>query len=293
MMLPGLAAVVVMVTIWLTPESPRFVMAKHGLKAGQEQLSKVRRGDVSREATDMNKEIEEQRNAGIVSYGQLLCQKNLRKRVAIACWMQIAQQFTGMNTIIMYSGTLFRDMGFKQPLITNLIYNCFMVVGMVIGLFLMDSSIGGRRSQLLQVTAAIGPLLALTGVAIQGNWSNNLVLIFVCAFALIWQMAWGMIPWVYPSEIFSTSERDRAMSFAVFTQYNANAVLLYLVPIILNAFNVGGTMLFFAGFNILNFAFVFMYVKETKGLPLEDIPILFESKARFRKWMEQNIKETA
>merc|ERR1712007_384995 len=103
--------------------------------------------------------------------------------------------------------------------------------------------------------------------------------------------AWGMIPWVYPSEIFSTSERDRAMSLAVFTQYNANAILLYLVPIILNAFKVGGTMLFFAGFNILNFAFVFAYVKETKGLPLEDIPILFESKARFRKWMAQNIKD--
>merc|ERR1712007_271058 len=81
------------------------------------------------------------------------------------------------------------------------------------------------------------------------------------------------------SEIFSTSERDRAMSFAVFTQYNANAVLLYLVPIILNAFHVGGTMLFFAAFNILNFAFVFAYVKETKGLPLEAIPILFDSKA--------------
>merc|ERR1712176_872594 len=194
-----------------------------------------------------------------------------------------------MNTIIMYSGTLFRDMGFKQPLITNLIYNCFMVIG----LFLMDSSVGGRRSQLLQVTALIGPLLALTGVAIQGDWPQMLILVFVCAFALIWQMAWGMIPWVYPSEIFSTSERDRAMSFAVFTQYNANAVLLYLVPIILNAFNVGGTMFFFAGFNILNFVFVFAYVKETKGLPLEDIPILFESKARFRKWMDHEVKVSA
>merc|ERR1712176_140323 len=87
-------------------------------------------------------------------------------------------------------------------------------------------SCGGRRSQLLQVTVVIGPLLALTGIAIQGAWSNSLVLLFVCAFALVWQIAWGMIPWVYPSEIFSTSERDRAMSFAVFTQYGANAVLL-------------------------------------------------------------------
>merc|ERR1712178_367847 len=204
-----------------------------------------------------NREIEEQRDAGIVSYGQLFCQKNLRKRLAIACWMQIAQQFTGMNTIIMYSGTLFRDMGFKQPLITNLIYNCFMVVGMVIGLFLMDSNIGGRRSQLLSVTSVIAPLMFIAGFSITYAWNQTFTLFVVCLYALVWQMAWGMIPWVYPSEIFATSERDRAVSLAVFTQYGANAVLLYLVPVMQGALQIQGLIMFFGGFNLLNFFFVY------------------------------------
>lgn len=98
-------------------------------------------------------------------------------------------------------------------------------------------------------------------------------------------MAWGMIPWIYPSEIFTTSERDRAVSLAVFTQYGANAMLLYLVPLMLGALQIEGTIMFFGAFNSLNFLFVFAFVKETKGLALEDIPILFTSKRSFRKWL--------
>lgn len=286
MMMPGFAAIIVMFSIWLTPESPRFVMARDGYDDGLEQLEKVRNGDATKEANDMYREIEEEAEAGQVSYSDLFTQPNLRKRVAIACWMQIAQQFTGMNTIIMYSGTLFRSMGFDDPLVTNLIFNVFMVIGMVIGLFLLDSEYGGRRSQLKFVTIIIAPLLILTGIAIKMEWSNNVVLALVCSFALIWQLAWGMIPWLYPSEIFSTAERDRAVSLAVFTQYIANAVLLYLVPMIKEALEVSGTMIFFGCFNILNFLFVHFYVKETKGLPLEDIPILFNSKRRFREWLQ-------
>jgi sugar porter (SP) family MFS transporter len=285
MMLPGFAALIVMVAIWFTPESPRFVMMKEGYEAGLEQLKKVRIGDCSYEAGEMRQEIEREKQVGKVSYGALFTQRNLRKRVGISCWMQVAQQFTGMNAIIMYSGTLFREMGFENPLMTNLIFNCFMVVGMVIGLFLMDSRWGGRRSQLLSVTSIIGPLMIVAGFSITYAWNQTFTLFVVCLYALVWQMAWGMIPWVYPSEIFATSERDRAVSLAVFTQYGANAVLLYLVPVMQAALQIQGLIMFFGGFNLLNFLFVFAFVKETKGLPLENIPALFASKRRFRKWI--------
>merc|ERR1712232_910467 len=101
-------------------------MVMDGYEAGLEQLKKVRRGDSTYEAQEMRREIEDEENADQVSYGALFTQRNLRKRVGIACWMQIAQQFTGMNAIIMYSGTLFRAMGFDNPLVTNLVFNCFM-----------------------------------------------------------------------------------------------------------------------------------------------------------------------
>lgn len=194
-----------------------------------------------------------------------------------------------MNAIIMYSAVLFTSMGFDNPFVINMIFNICMVCGMVVGLSLMDSKFGGRRTQLLVVTALNAPLLMINGLSVVLEWSHIFTLITMFIFAFVWQCAWGMIPWVYPSEIFATSERDRACSLAVFTQYMANAVLLYLFPLIKEALTAGGSMIFFGFFNVLNFLFVFTMVKETKGLPLEEIPMLFESKRRIRQWLGRTL----
>merc|ERR1712110_690748 len=119
------------------------------------------------------------------------------------------------------------------------------------------------------------PLFLLTGLGALFDWSHSFVLTLVCLIGFTWQCAWGMIPWVYPSEIFTMAERDRATSLAVFAQYASNAVLMLVVPHIQKALGFAGMLYFFGAFNLLNLAFVAACVKETKGVPLEDIPKLF------------------
>merc|ERR1712151_206237 len=128
---------------------------------------------------------------------------------------------------------------------------------------------------LLGVTAFICPTLFLMGAAVQLGWSTDVELLLACLFALAWQMAWGMIPWVYPSELFTMAERDRATSLAVFVQYASNAVLMIVVPHVQKAFGFPGMLYFFGAFNLLNLGFIVTCIKETKGVPLEDIPKLF------------------
>jgi len=280
MMLPGFAGAVVMAAVWMTPESPRFIMAASGYDAGVSALSKVRNGDVTEEANEMHAQLVKEKAAGQVSYAHIFSDSSLRKRVFISCWLQIAQQFTGMNTLIMYSATLFTEMGFANPFKANLVFNTLMVVGMIAGLALLDSSVGGRRTQLLAVTTVLGPLLVFTGFAVSSSWDMSLELLLVCAFAFVWQMAWGMIPWIYPSELFTMAERDRATSFAVFFQYAANAVLMFVDPFLMKSLGVPGTFMFFGAFNILNLAFVYIFIKETRGVPLESVPALFGAEAR-------------
>merc|ERR1712176_134668 len=94
------------------------------------------------------------------------------------------------------------------------------------------------------------------------------------------QMAWGMIPWIYPSELFTMAERDRATSFAVFFQYTANAVLMFVDPLLMHSLGVAGTFMFFGAFNMLNLAFVYAFIKETQGVPLESVPGLFGAETR-------------
>jgi len=96
----------------------------------------------------------------------------------------------------------------------------------------------------------------------------------VCVFGIGFQLAWGMIPWVYPSELFSMAEKGKAMSLAVFCQYVANAIVFYVTPMMMG-WSFVGTLFIFACLNVVNLIFVATFVKETKGVPLEQVPALF------------------
>jgi len=211
---------------------------------------------------------------------ELFSNTGLRRRVLIACTLQLAQQFTGMNALIMFSADIFLQMGFTDAFAPNMAFTALQVVGIIVGLLLLDSRWGGRKIQLLIVTATIIPLLLGMGTSVAFSWPSTVTLVIVCTFAFDWQLAWGMIPWVYPSELFSMSERDRATSLAVLVQYSANALLMVVEPLLSAAFGNAGIFYFFAAVNAVNLAFVALCIKETKGVPLEDIPALFEPVAQ-------------
>merc|ERR1712046_127168 len=107
----------------------------------------------------------------------------------------------------------------KNPYVSNAFFNGTMLVGVVIGILLIDSPRGGRRIQLLAATCLMGPSLVAASICLWANAPGILVMVLICLFALGFQSGWGMIPWVYPSEIFSNKERDAGMGYAVGTQY--------------------------------------------------------------------------
>jgi len=78
-------------------------------------------------------------------------------------------------------------------------------------------------------------------------------------------------------------ERDRANGLAVGLEYGANAAILFLSPI-MSEWSVGGSFLIFA---VLNMGFVVFcsFLPETKGVPLEEIPRMFE-KSRGKQAIE-------
>ncbi|KNC80942.1 hypothetical protein SARC_06707 [Sphaeroforma arctica JP610] len=211
---------------------------KKGYDEGAELLTKIRGGDITAEAQEIYEQLKAEEEAGTVSYGDLFSDSNLRKRMLIGVFLQIAQQLTG----------------------------------------LLDSKIGGRRRQLLMATFIMGPPLILGGVSLQLDWNGYITMVMVCVYGFGFQLTWGMIPWIYPSEIFSMREKDKAMSFAVFWQYLFNASI---TPYIMG-WSTPGTFYAFSGLNCINLAFVIFFIKETKKVPLEEIPALFGAKAGVR-----------
>merc|ERR1712178_7680 len=215
MFLPAAPAVLVAIMVWSSPESPRSVMARKGYEAGHSVLSQIRDGDATAEALDMKVGIESEIAEGQVSWSELFSEPSLRLRVFIACWLQFAQQLTGVNAFLGYFGTLASGLG-VDPLVGSIVLNGGMLPGVLLGLWFLDSRMGGRRIQLIGAIFVMVPALVLAALASVFSWSQIIVLVMVCVFGTGFQLAWGMIPWVYPSELFSMAEKGKAMSLAVF-----------------------------------------------------------------------------
>lgn len=276
MFLPGLAGAILTVASFFLPESPRWMMASTGnYEKGRKELQKIREGNVDIEATEMWDEIQAEKDMTEVSYAGLFEERNLRKRVLIACGLVMAQQLTGVNAFLSYSGVIFGKCGFDDPIVVTLVFNLWMILFVIIGLVLIDSKYGGRRSQLLAATVIMGPPLIVASLGLQMEWNPLIVAAMVCIYGGGFQLAWGMVPWIYPSEIFSMLEKEKALSVAVFVNYMFNALIVYITPLLMN-WSIIGTFYVFAILNIGCGLFVWTFVRETKGIALELTPALFD-----------------
>merc|ERR1739844_623740 len=75
------------------------------------------------------------------------------------------------------------------------------------------------------------------------------------------------------------------VSLAVFCNYVYNALIVYVTPLLM-AWSTHGAFYIFGGLNVFCGLFVFVWVKETKGVPLEMVPALF-SRAGIRPSQQQ------
>jgi len=257
------------------PESPRYIMSKTGdYDRGVEELKKIRQGNVTVEADEIWAEVQAEKGTVELGFRGLFSERNLRKRVLIAVMLLVCQQLTGVNAFLSYSGTIFAKAGMSDPIVVNTVFNGWMIIFCALGLMTIDSKFGGRKCQLLVATCIMGPPLIVAATAIGQHWPSFITVICVCIYGGGFQFAWGLVPWIYPSELFSMKEKESAVSLAVFCNYVYNALIVYVTPLLM-AWSTPGAFYIFGGLNVLCGLFVFIWVKETKGVPLEMVPALF------------------
>jgi len=246
------------------------------MEAGIVELKKVRANeDVTEEAQAMWDSIQSEKAAGVMPWKEMVTNASVARRVFVAACIMIFQQFTGINFFVQYAGTIFTKIGMKDPLLTNCIINAFFIVGICAGIYLIDcpGKMGGRRPAFVASSALCGLPMIVAAAAVFGKWSGTLIIAMVGIYSFGFQVAWGPAAWVYCSEIFTMRERDRANGVAVGLEYGANAVILFLTPI-MSQWSVGGSFVVFAVLNI-GFMVFCCFLPETKGVPLEQIPGLF------------------
>ena len=177
--------------------------------------------------------------------------------------VMLAQQLTGINSIIMYSVSLLSDLLPTSAAILTVAMSALNLVMTTLCAPLADKL--GRRTCILGSMAGVGIsslLLAAglsSGIKVLGATAT---LLFVTCFAF----GLGPVPYILPSELSTTEAVGATQSWALVSNWLATFIVSQFFPIVNAALGKHGCVYFlFAGMAVILGAFIAYYVPESKG----------------------------
>ncbi|KAJ6013859.1 sugar transporter [Penicillium herquei] len=210
----------------------------------------------------------------------------VRNRILIGVMLMLLQNLTGINSINYYSPTIFRSIGFTGTSVGLLATGVYGLVKMgttvVFMIWIVDRF--GRRGPLL--VGAIGAAVAMFYLAIYSQVSQSFdhvppsdagsrtAVAMVYIYAIFYGFSWKGIPWIFASKVLPTRVRTIGMMCAVCMQWLAQFIIVYSLPYMIATIK-HGTFYFFGACTIVALVFAYLFVPETKGIPLEDMGVLF------------------
>lgn len=103
---------------------------------------------------------------------------------------------------------------------------------------------------------------------------SALVVIIICLFVIAFGWSWGPLGWTVPSEIFPLETRSAGQSVTVAVNLFFTFIIAQCFLSMLCAFKYG-IFLFFAGWIIIMTVFVYLFLPETKGVPIEEMVFIW------------------
>jgi hypothetical protein len=104
---------------------------------------------------------------------------------------------------------------------------------------------------------------------------TGLVSLFVFLFGAFYSPGEGPVPFTYSAEVYPLSHRETGMGFAVATCLFWAAVLGTSFPFLLERLDTVGAFGLYAGFNVVAFIMIFLWVPETMQRTLEELDYVF------------------
>ncbi|MEA5455579.1 sugar porter family MFS transporter [Sinomonas sp. JGH33] len=257
------------------PESPRWLVEKGRHQEALDVLKTVRSGDRAvAELADVEHVAQEEREGHQIGWRAIFSNKNLFRILLVAIGLGVAQQLTGINSIMYYGQTVLTESGFSKDgaLLANIAPGVIAVVGGIIALKMMDR-LDRRRTFItgLSLTTTCHVLIGIASMALPvGNPIRPFVILFlVVAFVGSMQTFLNIAVWVYLSEIFPLHMRGFGIGVAVFALWVANGFLSLYFPSMVAAMGITGTFFLFAAVGALALIFVVTQVPESRGRTLE------------------------
>ncbi|GKT48112.1 major facilitator-type transporter ecdD [Colletotrichum spaethianum] len=176
--------------------------------------------------------------------------------------------FTGINAIIYYAPTIFKNIGLSGNSVDLLATGVVGVINFfstIPAIMFMDR--WGRKKVLLigGVGMGLSQLIVGTLYAVyRDSWESNksagwTAAFFVWTYIANFAFSIGCVNWIIPSEIFPPGVRSQAVGLAIGTNWLSNFIVALITPRMLEAIKFG----------------TFYFFLETKGVRIEEMDKLF------------------
>eukprot|EP00891_Asterochloris_glomerata_P007570 jgi/Astpho2/7570/Aster-02476 len=264
------------------PETPNSLVERGHFDKGRQVLRRIRGTqdvDVEFETIVLANEV----TKTAANPWRAIFKRHNRPQLILAIAMPFFQQWSGVNAISffapqIFSGvTAFASAGTSGQLYAALLVNGVQWIATIITVGIVDKV--GRRVLLLTASTvgtmadfAVAILFSQTYVPGQVNLPYgasiaSVVLIGLYSTSFGW--GWGPIGWLIPSEIHDLNTRSAGQSITVFTQLMSGAVVtISFLPMMCSM--QYGVFIFFGVFQFIALIFSWVFVRETRGVPIEE-----------------------
>jgi len=283
--------VLLLVAMFPMPDTPRWLLGKGRRDDAARALAKVR-PEVDVETTlDEIEAAARQEEAEKASWGEVFS-RALRRPLAVAVGLALAQQLTGINAIIYYADKIFATAGFATPAdqaaATTWAVGGVNVLATFIAVAYVDRF--GRRPLLLAGLVGMAASLVCVGCCFRfmdgadtsgaggtgPTTAGILTLVALVVFIASFAFSLGPVVWTVINEVFPTRVRGRAVSFATAVNWGAAFLVSQFFLTLVDGIGSSATFFLFAGVAIVSFVWIHRTVPETKGRTLEEIERLWD-----------------
>ncbi|KAJ1722408.1 hypothetical protein LPJ53_003167 [Coemansia erecta] len=294
-------ALILFVSMIFMPYSPRWLVDNDRVDEAHKVLARLRSGgnmndtEVVEELEEIKEAVRVDRETAVRSYLELL-RFPIRRRVVLGVVIQILQQLTGINVIMYYASTIFKQSGLSGDNASLLAQGINGVVNMLATIpAILWIDRWGRRKTLMFGSLGCGVTYFIQAVATgatqhktvdsDGNVNLNmpdgpsyLVIVMMYLFVISFAMTWGPIGWIYPSEIFPMRIRSKANSITTASNWLFNFIIGLVAPILIKKIT-WGLDLIFAIIMFASIGIIYVFFPETKNRNLEDMEVIFTGSA--------------
>lgn len=225
------------------------------------------------------------------------------RAVFTACTIMAISQLSGFNTLMYYSATLFKIVGFTNATAVAITVSATNFVFSVVNLVIVDKF--GRRRILLVTILGMTICLVVAAVsfayipidlhtlAVESNetgWPGYVLIATIILFVGFYSSGVATVAWI-GTELIPMEVRAVGTMLITVTCWSTNIIIASTFLSMMKGIAPSGAFGFYAGICFLGWLFVIFCFPEVRGMPLEAVREVFHDGfgVRYaRSWQREN-----